>query len=284
MKRIITGLTLSTLLLAPAAWALPPIPTDPGGPRVPASEMPGPLKQVGFDQLLGGQVPLDAAVRDDTGRTARLGSFLGERPAVLALAYYECPMLCTLVLQGLTGSLKTLSFDVGREFDVIVVSIDPGETPQMAAEKKQEIVNRYGRHGSAAGWHFLTADQQSITRIARSVGFRYYYDDQRDEYAHAAGVVVLTPQGRISRYLYGIEYAPRDMRLALIEAADAKIGSFVDQVLLYCYHYDPTIGRYSPVIMNILRLSAASAVAGLVLLIVLMRRRERRVAGPVGAV
>jgi protein SCO1/2 len=289
LKRIITGWTLSTSLLvllavlfARGAQALPPIP-DEGGAGIPSTQMPGELKKVGYDQLLGHQVPLDLAFRDETGRTVRLGSFLDARPAVLVLAYYRCPMLCSMVLQGLTGSLKSLTLDAGKQFDVVVVSIDPRETPAMAAAKKKDTLTQYGRYGTDAGWHFLTGPQESITSLARAVGFRYYYDEKQDQFAHAAGVVALTPQGRISRYLYGIEYAPRDMRLALVEAGGGKIGTLVDYVLLYCYHYDPQIGRYSPAILNILRLGAVASVAGLVLLVVLLRRRESRVPGPVGA-
>jgi protein SCO1/2 len=285
LKRSISTLTLAGLLLAmsPAsARALPRVPTSDSA--VPSHQMPGPLQQVGYDQRLGRPVPLDLAFRDETGRPVRLGSYLGDRPAVLVLAYYECPMLCSMVLAGVAGVLKTLSLDVGKDFDVVVVSIDPGETPRLAAEKKRDTVNRYGRYGTEKGWHFLTGEQEAITRLARAVGFRYYYDEQRDEYAHAAGMVVLTPRGEIARYLFGIEYAPRDVRLALVESAGGRIGTLVDQVLLYCYHYDPQIGRYSAAAMNVLRLAAAATVAGLVLMIALFRRRERRQAGPVGAV
>jgi protein SCO1/2 len=241
---------------------------------VPANTMPGPLKEVRYEQRLGEQVPLDLPFRDEAGRPVKLGDYFGKRPAILVLAYYHCPMLCDLVLQGVEMSLKPLSLTPGKEFDVIVASIDPKETPAQAAAKKREILARYRRPGTAAGWHFLTGPQPSIDRLARAVGFRYVYDRQADQFAHAAGMVIVTPGGRISRYLFGVEYPSRDVRLALIESAGGRIGGLVDQILLYCFHYDPAIGRYSAVTMNILRLAAVATVAGLVLLIVLLRKRE----------
>lgn len=250
---------------------------------VPGNTMPGPLKEVRYDQRLGGQVPLDLAFRDEAGRPVELGDYLGRRPAVLVLAYYHCPMLCDLVLQGVEMSLKPLSLAPDRDFDVIVASIDAKETPAQAAAKKRQVLARYGRPGTAAGWHFLTGPQPSIDRLARAVGFRYVYDRERDQFAHAAGIVILTPGGRISRYLFGVEYPARDVRLALIESAGGRIGGLVDQILLYCFHYDPVIGRYSAVTLNILRLAAVATVAGLVLLVVLLRRRETAQAGPLGA-
>ncbi len=241
---------------------------------VPSSTMPGPLKEVRYDQRLGEQVPLALAFRDEAGRPVKLGGYFGRRPVLLVLAYYHCPMLCDLVLQGVETSLKPLSLAPGKDFDVVVASIDAKETPELAAAKKQEILARYGRPGTAAGWHFLTGPQPSIERLANAVGFRYVYDPQRNQFAHAAGMVILTPGGRVSRYLFGVEYPSRDVRLGLIESAGGKIGGVVDQVLLYCFHYDPVIGRYSAATLNIVRLAAIATVAGLVLLIVLLRRRE----------
>jgi protein SCO1/2 len=250
---------------------------------VPGNTMPGPLKEVRYEQRLGGQVPLDLPFRDEAGRAVKLGDYFGRRPALLVLAYYHCPMLCDMVLQGVETSLKPLSLEPGKEFDVVVASIDPKETPELAAAKKQEILARYGRPRTAAGWHFLTGPQPSIDRLANAVGFRYVYDPQRNQFAHAAGIVILTPEGRISRYLFGIEYAPRDVRLSLIESAGGKIGGLSDQILLYCFHYDPVIGRYSAATLKIVRLAAIATVAGLVLLIVLLRRRETAQPGPLGA-
>lgn len=250
---------------------------------VPSTAMPGPLKQVGYDQRIGHRVPTDLPFRDETGRAVTLGSYLGRRPALLVLAYYRCPMLCSMVLQGVETSLKPLSLDPGQDFEVIVASIDPSDTPALAAAKRREVLARYARPGAAAGWHFLTGSQESITRLAAAVGFRYVYDPKRNEFAHAAGVVFLTPAGQVSRYLLGVEYPARDVRLALVESAGGKLGSVVDQVLLYCFHYDPVMGRYSAVTMNVLRLGAVATVLGLALLILLLRRRETAEPGPLGA-
>lgn len=237
--------------------------------------MPEPLKTVGYDQNLGDPLPLRLEFQDEAGRPVKLGDYFGRRPVVMVFAYYECPMLCDLVLQGVTGSLKALSFNAGEQFDVVVVSINPKETAKLAAETKSETLSRYGRAGTEGGWHFLTGGQDAILELTQAAGFRYFYDKERDEYAHAAGMMVLTPGGRISRYLFGIDYAPRDVRLALIESAEGKIGSLADRILLYCFHYDPVYGRYSAMTMNILRLAAAATVLGLGLLIVLLKRRER---------
>ena len=253
------------------------------GSVVPGNTMPGPLKEVRYDQRPGEQVPLELAFRDEAGRAVKLGDYFGQRPAILVLAYYHCPMLCDMVLQGVETGLKPLSLDPGKDFDVVVVSIDPAETPAMAARKKGEILERYGRPGTEAGWHFLTGTPPSISRLANAVGFHYVYDKDRNEFAHAAGMVILTPQGKVSRYLFGVEYPARFIRLGLVESAGGKIGGVVDQVLLYCFHYDPTIGRYSAVTLNIVRLAGLATVAGLALLIVLLRRRETAQPGSLGA-
>jgi protein SCO1/2 len=270
-----TGLAL---MLAGAASG------SPNGSVIPSSEMPGVLKSVGYDQRIGERVPLDVPWRDEHGRAVTLGDYLkGQKPAVLVMAYYHCPMLCDLVLQGVETGLKPLSLDPGREFDVIVAGIDPKETPAQAAKKKQEILQRYARPGTENGWHFLTGPQDSITRLAQSVGFRYVYDPERDQYAHAAGMVILTSEGRVSRYLLGVEFPARDIRLGLVESGHGKLGTVVDQVLLYCFHYDPLVGRYSAATMSILRILAVVTVAGLALLVVFLRRRETAEPGPLGA-
>jgi|HubBroStandDraft_3_1064219.scaffolds.fasta_scaffold02369_7 protein SCO1/2 len=250
------------------------------GAAVPAAAQPGalsPFQRMGFDQLVGRQVPGDLTFRDETGRQVRLGDYFGRRPArplVLALVYYNCPMLCTLTLAGLSRGLKGLSFDVGRDFDVVVVSFDPRETPAMAAKARREALERYGRRGTPEGWHFLTGQQGSIERLTRAVGFRYFYDPAIGQYAHPAGIVVLTPGGRLARYFFGIEFPSRSLRLALVEAADGRIGSVVDQVLLYCFHYDPVQGKYSAVTLNIVRLGAIVTVLALGVLILLLRRHD----------
>jgi protein SCO1/2 len=244
-----------------------------------ASERPRLLAEVGIDQKLGAQVPLDLAFVDEAAQPVTLGRYFGARPVVLALVYYECPMLCTQVLNGLVSALGVLSFDAGREFEVVAVSFDPGETPGLARAKKAAYLDRYGRPGTAHGWHFLTGAQPSIARLTDAVGFRYAYDERTDQFAHAAAIMILTPEGRVSRYFYGIEYAPRDLRLGLVEASAHRIGTVVDQALLLCYHYDPTAGTYGLVVMNLVR---AGGVVTLVLiggfLAVAFRRERRRAA------
>jgi protein SCO1/2 len=232
------------------------------------------LKEVGLDQKLDAQVPLDLKFSDEQGREVTLGSLFGHRPVVLALVYYECPMLCTEVLNGLVSALQTISFNAGNEFDIVVVSFDPGETPALAAQKKALYVKRYGRPGAETGMHFLTGREDAIHALTSAVGFKYQYDPSTDQFAHTAVLTVLTPAGRVSRYLYGIEYQPRNLRLALVEAADGKIGTPVDKALLYCYHYDPETGKYGLAIMNLVRLGGIMTVAAAVSFIVLNLRRQ----------
>lgn len=237
---------------------------------------PAILREVAYEQRLNQQVPLDAVFRDENGREVRLGQYFGSKPVILTLVYYECPMLCTVILNGLVQSLERLTFDAGKEFEIVTVSFNPTETPTLAAAKKENYLERYDRAGAAAGWHFLTGDEASIRRVTEAVGFRYAYDPERKEYAHAAGIVVLTPTGRISRYFYGVEFPPRDLRLGLVEAAESKIGSAVDQLLLYCYHYDPKTGKYGAAVMNVMRLGGLLTVLLLAAFVVLSRLREHR--------
>jgi protein SCO1/2 len=241
-----------------------------------ATVMPGALRDVAFDQRLGETVPVDAIFRTEDGREARLGDLLQGRPALLALVYYECPMLCTLTLNGLAGALEALQFDAGREFEILTVSFDTLETPDLARAKKATYLERYRRPTAAAGWHFLTGDAAAVGALTRAVGFSYAWDERARQFAHATGLVVLTPEGRIARYFYGVEFAPKDLRLALVEAADGKIGSFVDQVLLYCFHYDPATGRYSAAIMRFVRLGGVLTLTGIALFFLVARRRSRR--------
>lgn len=276
MSRSISGLTLSALLLATAAAHADSV--------VPGNTMPGPLKEVRYDQRLGEQVPLDLPFKDEAGRAVKLGDYFGRRPAILVLAYYHCPMLCDMVLQGVETALKPLSLDPAKDFDVVVASIDPHETPEQAAAKKRQVLKDYNRPGTEGGWHFLTGPQPSITRLANAVGFKYVYDPERNQFAHAAGMVILTPGGRVSRYLFGLEYPARDVRLGLVESAGGKIGSPIDQILLYCFHYDPVMGRYSATTLTIVRLAGIATVAGIVFMIVFLRRRETAAQpGPLGA-
>lgn len=232
-------------------------------------------KKVGIDQRLNAQVPLDLVFTDETGREVRLGEYFGKRPVILALVYYECPMLCTEVLNGLTSAIGVLNFEVGREFDVVAVSFNPKEGPELAAQKKANYVKRYARPQSAAGWHFLTGKEESIRKLTETVGFRYLYLPENGQYAHGAAVEVLTPRGVISRYFYGIDYSPRDLRFGLMEASEERIGSPVDQMLLLCYHYDPTTGKYATAILRLVRIGGAGVVAGLFTFLFVSLRRER---------
>ena len=241
------------------------------------NEKPKLLQDVGLDQNLNQQVPLDLNFRDESGKTVQLSEYFGEKPVILALVYYECPMLCTQVLNGLLRSMKIIPLDVGKQFNVVTVSFNPREKPGLAMNKKRVYVGLYARPGATEGWHFLTGDDASIKRLAQAVGFRYAYDADSDQFAHASGIMVLTPQGKISRYFYGIDYPSRDLRLSLVEASANKIGSPVDQVLLFCYHYDPTTGKYGLVIANVLRLAALAFSLMLGAFLLVMFQRERQV-------
>jgi protein SCO1/2 len=241
---------------------------------VPSTQLPQALREIGFDQNLDQSVPLDTAFRDETGATVRLGDYFGTRPVVLVFAYYDCPMLCTLVINGLASALDLLSLEPGRDFEIVTVSFNPRDTPAMAAAKKAGYIQRYKRAGAAGSWHFLTGDQPSIDRLTKAAGFRYAWDAGTKQFAHPSGVIVLTPEGRLARYLFGIEYGPRDLRFALIEASAGKVGSPADALLLYCYHYDPMNGRYGVVIMRVMRLAGAATVLALGTFILVMVRRE----------
>lgn len=243
-----------------------------------ASNQPEILKKIGIDQRLGEQAPLDLEFYDEAGNPVRLQQYFGEKPVILALVYYNCPMLCNLVLNGLTKNLKPLSFNAGEEFDIISVSFDPRETPALAAEKKKNYIKDYDRASAASGWHFLTGDSANIAQLAEAVGFRYQFDPVTQQFAHAGGIMVLTPQGKLARYFYGVDYPSRDLRLSLVEASENKIGSPVDQLLLYCYHYDPMTGKYGLVIMNVLRLAGIATVLVLAAFVIVMIRRDRKMA------
>jgi len=239
-----------------------------------AETRPAVLDDVGIDQRLNEQVPLDLTFRDETGAPVRLGSYFGGKPVILSLAYYECPMLCTLVLNGLASALKVLTFDAGKEFEVVTVSFNPRDTPALAAEKKQTYLKEYGRPGAAAGWHFLTGDATAIERLTRAVGFRYQAVEDQQQFAHAAGIMVLTPEGKLARYFYGVEFSPRDLRLGLVEASQNKIGSPVDQLLLYCFHYDPATGKYGALALGSVRLGGVLTVLALATFLTVMLRRD----------
>lgn len=240
-----------------------------------SSVLPKQLQEVRFEQKVGDSVPLDATFRNELGQTVRLGDYFGKRPVVLSLVYYECPMLCTMVLNGLTATLRTLTYDVGREFEVVTVSFNPKDEFPLAARKKANYVSSYGRAGADAGWHFLTGDEDQIRRLTNAAGFHYAFDEKTGQYAHASGVIVLTPDGRLSRYLYGIDYPARDLKLAVVEAGEGKIGSVVDRALLYCFHYDPSTGRYSATARNLLRAAGGLTILALAGYIFATNRRGR---------
>lgn len=243
---------------------------------LPADTRPEALRDVGFDQRLGESLPLEVVLRDESGRSVPLGHYFGRRPVVLSVVYYDCPMLCTLTLNGLVSALSTLSFDVGREFEVVTVSFDPREGPELARAKKASYLQRYKRAGAPEGWHFLTGEEAALKTLTAAVGFRYAWEERTKQFAHPAGIVVLTPEGRISRYLYGIEYAPKDLKLALVESSAGRIGSIVDQVLLFCYQYDPQTGRYGAMILRLVRMGALVTLFALAGLIFALRRVEAR--------
>jgi protein SCO1/2 len=233
------------------------------------------LDQIGIDQRLDEQLPLDLTFYNESGRPVLLKEYFADKPVILTLVYYECPMLCTQVLNGLVRALKPLSLNPGEDFTLLTVSIDPGETPAMAQEKKEQYLYYYDREAEDS-WHFLTGNAPQIEQLAKAVGFRYEYDAELDQYMHASGIMVLTPQGKLARYFYGIDYTPKDLRLGLVEAADNKIGSPVDQLLLLCYQYDPITGKYGFAIMTTLRLAGIATVVVLGSFIIVMLRRERR--------
>ncbi len=247
---------LALALLATSAWGQ----MNNGVMSPPANTRPPRLENVGIEQHLDAQVPPDLTFRDETGKTVKLGDYFGRKPMILNLVYYNCTMLCGEALAGLASAMRLVKFDVGNEFDVVTVSFDPRETPEMAAAKKRDYVGRYGRPNAAAGWHFLTGQPDSINALTKAVGFQYQYDAQTNQYAHATAIMVLTPQGRISRYFYGVDFPPKDLRMGLVEASQGKIGNAVDAVLLYCYHYNPETGKYGAMVANILRLAAAATI------------------------
>ena len=278
MSKTVAGLIVA-LLSATAAFAQPGRPLSVPPPGKAATEQIPALREVGIDQKLNGEIPLDLPFNDATGQAVTLRQFFGARPVVLALVYYQCPMLCTQVLNGFAGSLQGLSFQVGKEYDVVVVSFDPGETPAMAADRKKEFLRRFVRQTKPENIHFLTGRESSIKALTSAVGFRYVYDEKIQQFAHPAAITVLTSSGRVSRYLYGVEFAPRDLKLALVEASAGRIGTLTEQLLLFCYHYDPETGKYGFVIMNIVRAAGALTVLLMVGWIVMSLRRERKRAG-----
>ena len=271
MKKVRNIIGIAALLLAMCTLRAQ---TTPGNVGPTAATMPAALQNVGFEPPLNGQMPLDLAFRDETGRNVQLREYFGQKPVVLAFVYYGCPMLCDQVEQGVVGVLRMLSFNPGHDYEVVFVSFDSRETPQMAAEKKKKALARFRRPETDSGWHFLTGSQESIDAATRAANFRFSFDAKSSLFAHASGVMVLTSDGRISRYFYGVEYPGRDMRLGLVEASAGRIGTPIDHVLLYCYHYDPSSARYSASILKIIRLGGVLTILCIIGAILIFRRRE----------
>ncbi len=276
--------TILTLVLAALAASAQPGQPAPAQPSLSMQDgnlklsIPGALQGVGIDQKLDQQIPLDLTFRDEYGKTVPLSTYFHDnKPVIIAPVYYRCPMLCTQILNGLESSLKVVTFNAGQDFEVIALSFDPKDTPEIAAAKKAGYLRRYNRPGSANGWHFLTGDEANIKALTDSLGFHYKYDPKTDQFAHASGIMIATPDGRLSRYFYGVEYSPRDMRLGLVEASERKIGNPVDAVLLFCFHYDPATGKYGAVAMNMVRFAGAAFVLfGGTFLFVVFRRDFRK--------
>jgi protein SCO1 len=258
LKRIILALLVCIAVAARAQTANPPI-----------------LNDVGIDQKLDAQVPSDLTFHDENGATVHLGEYYGKRPIVLTLVYFKCPMLCTMVLNDLNRVLGAMNMNVGEQFDILTVSFDPTETPELAAQKKHQYVRAYNRPHAQEGWHFLTGDAESIKKLTETVGFRYAWDEKWKQYAHASGIIVLTPSGKVSRYFYGVEYSARDLRLSLTEASEGKISAPAEQILLYCFHYDPATGKYSLIITRFVQLGALITMAGLGTFWFLMHRSSK---------
>jgi protein SCO1/2 len=240
----------------------------------PSDQKDDTLKKVGVDQKLNAQLPLHLEFKDEQGSTVKLGDYFRTKPVIIAPVYYECPMLCSQILNGLVGSLRAVTFISGEDFEVVAVSFDPADTPETARKKKNTYVRRFGKPGAEEGWHFLTGSEANIKQLMDSMGYRYEFLPKIKQFAHASAVMVATPQGRLSRYLYGVEYAPRDVRLALVEASQGKIGNPVDSILLFCYHYDPATGKYSAAALNVIRLLGVALLLALGTFMFMSARRN----------
>jgi protein SCO1 len=270
-NKALATVALAFAVLALASVAAAQLASD---PMQSVGVRPDLLKQVGIDQKLNQSVPLNLAFRDEHGQSVQLGQYFGQKPVILTLVYYNCPMLCTQVLNGVESGLKELPMDIGKQFNVVTVSIDPTEGHVLADVKQEMYTGMYGRPGAAQGWHFLTGDEPQIKQLADAVGFRYAYDPETKQFAHASAIMILTPDGKVSRYLYGIQFPSRDLRLGLVEASEGKIGSPVDAVLLFCYHYDPHTGKYGLLISHIIQAGGALTVLILGVLVLVLFRGE----------
>ena len=279
-------LLISAFCLLPTAYCfaqpgVPPLTSPLYGARTKSGSvstgLPPILKEVGIDQRLNEQVPLDAVFKDDQGREVRLGEYFKGKPVVLALVYYSCPRLCNQILIGTLTSVRQVSFNAGEDYQIVAISFDSRETPQLAAAAKQTYVKAYNRASANAGWHFLTGDDANIKRVTDAVGFRYKWDEKTNQFAHASGVFVTTPEGKLARYFYGIEYPHHWMRLALVEASQNHIGTPVDTLMLYCYHYDPATGKYGASVMNGMKVAGVITVGLIVGMLLKLRRRGANV-------
>ena len=243
----------------------------------PATGLPPALQEVRIEQKLDQQLPLDLVFHDEAGQQVKLGQYFGNKPVVLSLVYYDCPMLCTQVLNGMVTSFRVLPFQIGNEFDVVTVSFDPRETSALAAAKKKVYVDYLPekmRAGAQSGWHFLTGDQENIDKLTQAVGFHYRYDAATKQFAHGSAIMLTTPQGKLSRYFYGIDYSSRDLRLGLMESSTSKIGSPVEQLLLYCYKYDPATGKYGAAVMRVMRVAGVVTLLGILALLIFLKPRN----------
>ncbi|HJU93844.1 MAG TPA: SCO family protein [Pyrinomonadaceae bacterium] len=288
MKSFLCNLCL-VLLFASCAFAqAPPGPSSPlYGARPahgnPATGLPKALQEVRIEQKLDQQLPLDLVFRDESGQQVQLGKFFGSKPVVLSLVYYDCPMLCTQVLNGMVTSFRVLPFQIGKEFDVVTVSFDPRETSALATAKKKVYVDYLPekmRAGAQSGWHFLTGDQANIDKLTEAVGFHYRYDEATKQFAHGSAIMLTTPHGKLSRYFYGIDYAPRDLRLGLMESSTSRIGSPVEQLLLYCYKYDPATGKYGAAVMRVMRVAGVITLIGMLAMLLFLKPRNTGVVSP----
>jgi protein SCO1 len=244
-----------------------------------ASGLPEPLRKVGIEQKLGGQLPLETELKNEDGNIVKLGDYFHSgRPVIVAFVYYECPMLCNQVLNGLTGSLKGITFDAGKEFEVVAISFDVREfeKPGLAANKKASYLERYGRPGSENGWHFLTGNQEAIAAVTSAAGFSFEWDEKSDQFAHAAGVMIADPNGKLSRYYYGIDYSPKDLKFGIMESAQGKVGNPAEQLLLYCFHYDPSTGKYGLAILRVIRLAGVATLIGMGAMAFMFWRRGKK--------
>ena len=264
MKSVVPILLCIPFLAAGQTSDQPPVPKE--------------LQGIGIEQRLNAQLPLDAQFRDETGREVRIGDYFGRKPVILALVYYRCTMLCSYILSGMVAGLRPITFRPGRDFEIVAISIDPSEDPELAAGKRNSYVHSYSTKAGPEGWHFLTGTDPNINAVANAVGFHYRYDPVNKIFLHASGIMVATPAGRVSRYLYGVEFTPKDLKLGLMEASGNRIGSPVDQILLLCYHYDPVKGKYGAAVMNLLRFTAALVLLILIVALTVLFRRDRRMA------